>query len=90
MGFDLLGGRIRDTKAPTSRHTSRVEEKIVMNHYDAVGRAVDIKLDRLGTELDGPSEGRNRVFGQGVVCPPVGDADRSAARVLGQGFLGGE
>lgn len=91
MRLDLLTRSIRDGDSSASRHISRVEDGIVMNDHYPVRGPVDIELDCLGAELDGPNERRNRVFGQGVVCPPMGDCDRAGvgAGRLGQGFLGG-
>ncbi len=91
MRFDLLTRSIRDNDSSAARHISRVENGIVMNDHYPVRGPVDIELDCLGAQLDSPFERRNRVFGQGVVCPAVGDRDGAwvGARGLGQGFLGG-
>lgn len=87
MGLDALRGRSRDSFLPGSRHVSRVENGIVMNDHYTVRRPMDVELDRLGAQLDGSRECRNRVLGQRVMRSAVGDSEWGAA--LDQVFLGG-
>ena len=76
----------RDAYPGASRHISRIEDGIVMNDYDAIGRSVNVQLDTVGPELESPPERRNRVFGQTVVGAPVRDRNRCPAG-SGQMFL---
>jgi len=64
-----------------------VHDPIVMDHDDPVAGRMNIQLDSVGPELDGPLERGNRVLGMSLVRPAVGDALGRIAASCGQAFL---
>jgi hypothetical protein len=65
-----------------------VNRRIVVNEDLSVTGGVHIELDRVGTKLDSPHEGGDRILGQRLVRAAVGDAlrNRAAANWRGQPF----
>jgi hypothetical protein len=81
---EILGGEIRDSRCTGGRGFDTLV--VVHNDYSIPG-GVDIELDRVGADLDRLFEGRNGVFGKGLVRAPVGDRFGGRPSWLGQDFL---
>lgn len=59
-----------------------VNDRVVVDDYHSVAGGVDVQLDGLGANFYGAEKGRNRVLGQGLVGPAVGN-------LLGRGWAAG-
>jgi hypothetical protein len=57
--------------------------RIVVHDDDPVPRRVDVELDRVGTSLEGSTEGRESVLGEFEFCSAVGDALQGLCSLFG-------
>jgi hypothetical protein len=83
MGAEIRCGHSCNSNRGGFRHASRVDDRIVMNNYYAVGGRMNIELDRVGAQLDCSRKRGYRVFRQRVVCATVGDFQRNASTAGG-------
>ena len=65
-----------------------VDDRIVMNHHNAVSGRVHVELYAVGSELDGALKRGYRILRMRLVGPPMGDAfGRFVWATCGQAFL---
>lgn len=73
-----------DCSTRTLWPATRFDRRIMVHDHHSIARRMHIELYRIRSDLERPQERGDRVFGKGVVRPPVGDALGN----LGVGALG--